>query len=268
MRQNNEFIKVSAPNMDELSKLVSKAKGPVRSIREFAKECGVSASTLTRIINKDNKGASSQDLIRTIAKKAVPESGVTLDALMGANGMARILAPSAIYRVSEMEIEEKFKDTILYTLRYIDDLDYISEGRFQIGMSLDVQLDFVIYSKAIKDGSSLWGFELVHPQISRRIEEDRIYTFRMYSNQILKRIGKILPLFYNNDKQLGKLSFVVTDDKCYDYLVSEFENCHMPFNMSFIKFNCHREIIEHEYILKQPDGKIPKSILRLEENYE
>lgn len=262
MEKDMEFVRVAQPNMDELAMLVTKAKGQGRSLRKFAQECGVCASTLSRIINKENKGASSEELIRAIASHADLESGITLDALMGANGMARILGSSTVYKTSEMEIETKFKGKILSELEHAGCTGWKDEARFNIGITLQSTLDFVIYFRTIEGGIRAWGFELIHLQPPERgdgTEKDSDYALNMYGYRILDRIGRILPLFYKDE--LSKISFVITNDKCFDYIVSEFADYRVPFNMSFIMFNCQKEIIGQEFILKQPDGRIPKSIL-------
>ena len=71
---------------EKFSSLILKAKGPKRTIRAFAEEIGVAPSTLTRIINKQNKGKSSYALLEKIAKHAYPQANVTLEKLLDVNG--------------------------------------------------------------------------------------------------------------------------------------------------------------------------------------
>lgn len=47
-----DYIRVSDPNMELLSAYTILAKGEDRSLNDFAKDCGVSTSTLSRLINK------------------------------------------------------------------------------------------------------------------------------------------------------------------------------------------------------------------------
>lgn len=75
-------------DFDKFADLVVKAKGPHRTMQQFAVEIGTTPSTLSRIINKKNTGASAESLLKAIAEHADPESGVTFDMLMGANGKA------------------------------------------------------------------------------------------------------------------------------------------------------------------------------------
>ena len=79
------FTKTHEIDKDKFAELVIAAQG-CRSLRSFADACGVYASTLTRIIQKENKGASSPELLEAIAKNADSKSGVTIDVLADANG--------------------------------------------------------------------------------------------------------------------------------------------------------------------------------------
>ncbi len=88
-----DCIRVREPNKQKLAELVLKAKGENRSISAFARECEVSTSTLSRLINMETSKANSDDLILAIAEKANPESGVTLEALLDAHGLERYIIP-------------------------------------------------------------------------------------------------------------------------------------------------------------------------------
>ena len=96
--QQNETIKNLFPgyyrkhdqDMETLADLTKRAKGDERSINEFARVCGVSPSTISRLINKKNTTPNKDSLIKAIADNAVPEGGVTLDMLLQAHGLEKI----------------------------------------------------------------------------------------------------------------------------------------------------------------------------------
>lgn len=89
----SDCIRVREPNKEKLAELVLRAKGENRSISAFARECEVSTSTLSRLINMETSKANSDDLILSIAENADPESGVTLEDLLDAHGLARYIIP-------------------------------------------------------------------------------------------------------------------------------------------------------------------------------
>ena len=65
------FVRVKEPDKDALADLVKRAMGEERSLTSFALDCGVSPSTLSRIINKRTGKANSDDLIAAIAENSI-----------------------------------------------------------------------------------------------------------------------------------------------------------------------------------------------------
>ena len=85
--KNKEYIQARTPDKMRLAQYVNRAKGPNRTMAEFADSCGVSASTLSRIVNCKITKPVAEELIRAIVKNADPEQQIDLDLVMGANGM-------------------------------------------------------------------------------------------------------------------------------------------------------------------------------------
>ena len=85
-----DYIRTGKADLETLSQLVLRAKGS-RSMNDFAKECEVNTSTISRIINMKNTTACSDDVLMAISKAADPESGVTLELLLMANGMVKLV---------------------------------------------------------------------------------------------------------------------------------------------------------------------------------
>lgn len=265
MDSKSEYIRISDVNREEAARLLIKAKGNGRSMRQFADECGVNHSTFSRIANKMFKGASTEKLIRTIAEHADPESGITLDALMAANGMARIVDSATVCRISEMELEKRFKYVIFHELKKLDDLVEVFDNmRFNVTTSFRYESDIIVRSKLLESTSDLWAFDLLFEQRPvRGAENDGNNTTRVFARRILDRIGKIIPMFYcdeKSSKQVGKYSFVIMEKELFDYLKAEFTGYCVPFEMSFILFDLDRDVIEQEFILKQPGGYVSNSV--------
>lgn len=86
----SDYIRVKECDDQRLSELAVKAKGKNRSLNQFAKDCGVNPSTMSRLINMKNNTPCSEDLIAAIAKNADADSGVSLDDLLEAYGLAAI----------------------------------------------------------------------------------------------------------------------------------------------------------------------------------
>lgn len=84
------YIRAEEPNYEVLAELILRAKGEKRSLTEFAKQCGVNASTLSRIVNQKNTGPCADSIIKQVAENADPDSGVTLEQLLAAHGLAEV----------------------------------------------------------------------------------------------------------------------------------------------------------------------------------
>lgn len=83
----DDYIQAYVPDTEDLAVLVSKAKGPDRSMAEFSRVCKVKGpSTFSRIVNELIDKPVSDELLFAIAKNAADPNEVTLDMLMRANG--------------------------------------------------------------------------------------------------------------------------------------------------------------------------------------
>lgn len=265
MNKKNEYIGLSEPNREELALLLKKAKGSGRSMRQFAEECGVNQSTFSRMGNQVFTGASSEKVLRAIAEHANPESGVTLDALMVANGMAKIVNSATVSRISGMEIEKRFHFVLMHELKEAgDSAERVDNMEFRTGMTFSCEPDIIVRSKLLETSNDLWAFDLLlQQQPSDGEKNDRNNTTRIYGRRILDRMGRILPMFFNEEQgseRIGKYSFVIIDKECFSYIKAEFANYYVPFDMSFILFDLDRDVIEEEFIFKQPGGYVSVSV--------
>lgn len=258
MEKKLDFVRVADPNKEILAKLLVAAKGPGRTMKKFAAECGSSQPTFSRIANQSYKGPLSDEMVKAIAENADPGSGISLDVLMGANGMARVVDSSTVVRDSRMEIEKEFVNSVLSELEMdggliADETDH----RFLIGTTSGYRADLLVRIKSGENGSYLWAFELILPKmnLSGRQGTDNRGIFkrsvREYGRLFTEKVGRILPLFYNSDEPIEKFSFVVADGEAFEYLVSEYaEYYQVPFDMSFILYNIEKKYIEKEAALK------------------
>lgn len=259
MEEKNKFVRVAAPNKATLAKLLAGAKGEGRTMKQFATECGTSQAAFSRIIHQSYKGPLSDEMIETIAEHADPESGVSLDSLMGANGMARVLDSHTVFRDSGIEVEKSFVNAVLLELERSDRLiSYENDRSFQVGTTFKFRPDLLVRVKSEDKESYLWAFELIVPGIglTGKQQEGNIghhdKSIRVYGREFMEKMGRILPLFYNNEEPIEKFSLVIADRKIFDYFVSEYaENYQVPFEMSFILYNTEKEIMEKEVVLKK-----------------
>lgn len=256
MEDKNKFVRVAGPNKKALAELLINGKGEGRTMGQYAVECGSNRSAFSRIVNQSYKGPLSAKTIEAIAEHADPESGVTIDMLMGANGMARVLDSSTVFRDSRIEIERSFINVVLSEFEKDGRLiAYEKDLRFLIGRTGRFEPDLLIRVNSEAKGSYLWAFELILPQVDLSRNQDVgnengfKQSVRMYGRRFVERVGMVLPLFYSIEEPIGKFSFVVTDRKAFEYLVSEYsEYYRVPFEMSLILYNAEKEVMEVEAV--------------------
>ena len=83
-----EYVQKKVPDWDKLIELIERAKGSDRSMRDFAGLCEKSPATFTRIVKKSYRKPLEKGFIYKIFENASPQSGVTLEDLVRANGYA------------------------------------------------------------------------------------------------------------------------------------------------------------------------------------
>ena len=85
------YVQTRTPDKTELARLLVEAKGPNRNMTEFAKDCGSSPSTFSRILNCKISQPLDVELIKRISefywKETTTNKNRLLDALLHANGM-------------------------------------------------------------------------------------------------------------------------------------------------------------------------------------
>lgn len=261
MEKKLDFVRVADPNKKILADLLDAAKGPGRTMKKFAAECGSSQPTFSRIANQSYKGPLSDEMVKAIAENADPGSGVSLDMLMGANGMARVVDSSTVFRDSRIEVEKGFVNAVLSGFEMDGRLIANETGRnFLIGTTHRFNPDLLVRVKSVTNGSCLWAFELILPKMNlsgrQGIGNGSSFkqSVREYGRLFTEKVGRILPLFYNSDEPIEKFSFVVADEKAFEYLVAEYaEYYQVPFDVSFILYNIEREAIEMEAALKRAE---------------
>lgn len=80
------YMQTRVPDITELGNLLKKAKGSNRTMAEYAKECGVSPSTFSRIATGKITQPLSFETVVNIWKNADPEANMIFITLLHANG--------------------------------------------------------------------------------------------------------------------------------------------------------------------------------------
>lgn len=274
MREDYYWIKTKTPDMRRYSELVKDAKGDKTS-QQFAEECGVNTSTITRIINRQNKGASKYELIKAIADHADPNSGVTLEALMEANGMTKRRVQSL-----GIEVQRRIEESVqgIFYNELLNRGASIRRGniRYNISKSLAIAPDIMIMTDALsktvnsgegsETGEYVWFIECLSP-VSRKMpdgdsNDDRIKKRLMFQsrNAVFQKISRSIFISLNRIEVFKPLmySVITTEKEVYDDIVSEFGEMPVPINMSIIYINLDFGKVVDEFVLPRADGETMK----------
>lgn len=256
------YVKTSEPDKDRLADLVIAARGN-RTSQQFAIDCGVNPSTLTRILNKQNKGSSKDDLIYAIAENAAPESGVTLDELMHANGMTK-QEHGVMYSRVMNKLEETVEQILFREL--LERGASIRRGniRYNVSKTLSVSPDILLLTDALKEitgeAEGVWFMEVMAPTLRSRADkgnykEDRhrLFNARQRAFQKMSRYSfasmSSIDIF-----RPAKFSLILTEKETYDDLVEEFKEMNVPTNISLIYLDLDIGNVVDEFVLPKADG--------------
>lgn len=276
------------PNKERLAELVEKAIGPNRNQTEFAKQIGVNPSTISRIINMKNSGASSDELILAIAANADPKSGVTEEMLMEANGMlteanGMLMEANGMFtRLScyaRLLSGEYYESVIKQISMEILDRGYsvnrmVRQERYTIARGVpSLTADFVIETNAIEGTNNLWAFICFHsrsfsPVLGFRIADVEIEPIKKEkvpaaTIALWDEISKVLAVeFAGNVSPYDipeKFTIVFDDKEIYEYAKECYGKFRFPRLFSFLLLNQDSDCLE-EFNCRRVDDFVGKDI--------
>ena len=268
------YMKVSAPDQEKLAELTLAAIG-ARTKQQFAMLCGVQPSTISRLINKSNKGASTEDLIYAIAKNAAPDSGVTLEALMEANGMAP--APDQIRGGSLKRMYAYYERINGMTMKHFEAAvqgvvfdEMLSRGaevrvgniRYEVSKSLTIHPDILIMTDVIDGENSVWFFEVLMPYLPRYADSKTgTLDSRKKVNikqQVFQKISRFSFVSMNKVELFRpkRFSIVTAEKEIYDLLIDEFSEMRVPTGITFILIDMDSSRIIDEFGLTDAEGNM------------
>mgnify|MGYP004482556737 FL=1 len=269
-----EYIQVRTPDIMKIGEYVVKAKGANRTMAQFAEECGIGASTLSRIANGKIRKPLTEEVIRSIYEHRDEESNITLDTFMRLNGFMekeryeRGITPEREYARNEdlRNRERQMKNAIVMAL--LDrDIPVVrgdrSTGTIKLKSSFGVEafLDYKFYIKNAPQEH--WCFRTFPQQ----------YRERMPLSFFMDRINAAMTRMFLIDAwepellKNVKVSFVFCDEKLYEYARNQFKGAPIKSAMSVILIEAENEtIIEETWISSSVET--PSVLLRPIQNVE
>lgn len=279
-----EYVSVYVPDMPRIIEFVRQAKGPDRTMAQFAEalsseeNVSVSASTLSRIVNNNKAKPLSVELIKAMVNKAANPDDISFSDFMRANGM-----------MPKQQIEEREKwrsastDQITkYENERRDIRNIISEelnargymmmvlpritGDDNISSSLLLgryKSNFVVRVHGTKP--KYWGFHIYTDPYgederefrNKRLEADLSVEMRNWARIFLTDLWES-ELFSDNKI---KNTFLFTERDMFELFCDKLQNVTVNTNMSVMLMDLKKREIVSEVIFKRRDGKVIESLL-------
>lgn len=224
-----DFVQVTEPDYDEIAKIIHEAKGEKRTMKEFAQETGISAPTLSRMINgKLTKPMSIENIVRIISNSEID---------MPANIFRFARANGYMSKVEQQSLRSRMKlrETIAGLHRSQKDFMsvIIKSGLFERGCSVDPEImedrsgtlftslgkpiKYDFYLDVEKDGEQYTWIFFTLPQ---KLED---YNIEMVDPEKLtsQLVKELSPVFMTDSWNLEeysdkKISFCFVDEKLYE----------------------------------------------------
>ncbi|MCD7825477.1 MAG: hypothetical protein LUH14_05895 [Clostridiaceae bacterium] len=267
-------VKIGEPDFESLSVQTKAAQG-CRSLNAFAEDCGVNASTLSRIINKKITSPCTEAVAKAIASNAEEDSGVTYETLITALGMAkvdieyRVQSPSienadkAVGNISESQkrrlvayqesmIEATIREIIQNELLMRGYMVSVERDAFTVTTSLiRFRSDFTVKTDALDaDGINQWAFEVNSP--IRQLESNLMRLFT-------------LAYVDSPEKKHTKISLVTTKKAEYYDVLDKLDDVRVHDDVSLILVDTDSRKVVDEYLVQRYDGKERIKVFMVEE---
>ena len=263
--ENKEYIQARTPDKMRLAQYVNRAKGPDRTMAEFADSCGVSASTLSRIVNCKITKPVAEELIRAIVKNADPEQQIDLDLVMSANGMV----PKDFHERRTQNMYNHWERRDAQISLETDMKNIISEELFSRQKMLlfyqRIPSELLPENKyrlrrANSFGIHIWGYEpkvwhIIAAPYSMEIVDER--DRRMLMMRLMERYsGWFLHDAWEPEALKDiKTSFAFADMEIYQEFRELIKDVKVNSYMSIILIDPEKREVTEEYQLPRNDGK-------------
>lgn len=253
-----DLVQLTEMNPKALAALLVEAKGPSRSMAEYAKACGVNASTLSRILNGKITRPVSVDMLKKLFENRDPSATFTLEQFASANGMVTSEA-----RDNAIEQTRKSSERIYNHYRHISKI--ITNDLFDRGITMrripsptdeeDEDIGSLLFSKRVHadialeadydDHTVRWMFQIVPFIFKKPIsDEDAI----LYVHQIISNFSKLFlrDVWEPNENAGEQYTIVVANGKIYNFLIKGLSNIHFHHTFTAVLVDAREDKVIEE----------------------
>lgn len=247
-------IRVKDPDFEMISALIVQAKGK-RSLTEYAAACGVSTSTLSRLVNMKTTTPSSDLLIYKLGVNADPDSGVVVEMFREAHGLAEVKIGEGSIPSPSAQFLKKKEGTKLSLLEiWVKDIiqNYLISDGASLKICADTNViknykgirykaDFVFETDYLQEnGISKWAFD-IHNNPSRPLMHKLSWMFGA---------AYIDPLHDNGIK----LTLVVTNETEFLEIRDYLNNLRIKDDISIMYVDVSQHKVCWEYSIPKEQG--------------
>ena len=260
-----EYVQAYVPDYEDLAILVTMAKGPDRSMAEFARKCKVKGpSTFSRIVNQLIDKPLSDELLMAIAENAANPQEVTLDMLMSANGK---ILKSLMNGGTPANDDRKLFKTQTEKIKVIRDIltDHYLDIGYPVTIHPDLKLsdeypssryglnlpsDFALEVKGL--GPKLWNFAVDFTDLSAVPYKSSRYDITSLMTETMNRYSSLfLRDAWEPESLKGfKNTIIFTEEKAYAMFRVLLKDVKTNTPISAMYVNSDVKKIDLEYILE------------------
>jgi len=245
----NSSYRYREQNLPRTIELIDRAKG-TKSIRRYADELGMNPSSVSRILNGQVNAISNEVLAR-VACVAIPESGVTLEDIMDAQGLKREVTSQMSFvqrneELSSIVIDDIVKHGYCVTLTPRDE---VSNKLRYIDFTSFYYLR-IINTNALSSNNSQWFFSVAF----------RSPSAGSHNRSSLSILQSFMAQYYINATDIGRSSIIFDLESDYQYFKTLCSNLIITDEISLILVSREERRVLEEYIIPLRDGSTPKSV--------
>ena len=228
-------LRYEKPDTNKQSQLVVEAMG-MRTMRQFADDMGVNVSSISRIVSGKTTEISDF-LLAKIAIYADPDSGVTLEKLMDAQGKSAGITEKYLSKKFAEDARRIIADSLLKTNYSVN---------YYQGPS-DKSYDFGIITDALNKQNGIWLFECKKRSFRYKVSVN-------YDKEVFEWLRKAAFTYYCGEK-VDRITLVIDNDSIYNYAVKLFSDYTIRDSISVILVSTDLGRVVDEYVIPLTDSR-------------
>ena len=237
-------IKPGEYDSQRMSELLRAAKGRRRTGAQFCQESGISTPTFSRFLNQHNVRPCTKEFLRKVADHADPDSGVTFEMLLEANGGTESLNDDTVARLSNLEITGLITTKLLmqqFCCQQSAERDNIDVLGLTYQPTLSLQTDAL-------DGKNLKIYDFIFwNQYSKSVSTE--------ADRMIRQLLIINSAINFNYIVFDRLSFVFTNSTLFQNIINRIKDLKLEISVTLILVDPAQRIIQKEYMIPLRNGE-------------